>query len=42
MQFVVPRKTPALTALVSEELMLLHHDVNYEGALQFAGKLGIQ
>jgi glucose-6-phosphate dehydrogenase assembly protein OpcA len=42
MQFVVPRKTPPLPALVGEELMLLNHDAGYEAALVFAAQLAAQ
>jgi glucose-6-phosphate dehydrogenase assembly protein OpcA len=42
MQFVVPRKTPPLPALVGEELMLLNHDTGYEAALVFAARLTVQ
>jgi glucose-6-phosphate dehydrogenase assembly protein OpcA len=42
MQFVVPRKTPALPALVGEELMLLDRDTGYEAALVFAARLAVQ
>ena len=42
MQFVVPRKTPALPALVGEELMLLNRDEGYEAALVFAARLAAQ
>lgn len=42
MQFVVPRKTPPLPALVGEELMLLNRDVGYEAALVFAAQLAAQ
>jgi hypothetical protein len=42
MQFVVPRKTPPLPALVGEELMLLDHDAGYEAALMFAARLAIK